>query len=249
MLEISQIVLLVAAGTAAGLSGSVAGIASIFSYPALLLIGLNPIDANITNAVALVFISIGSITGSKRELIGRSDLIKKIAPANLIGGILGATLLLVTPSTTFQKIVPFLLALASIVILIPRPQIAEGDTRVKLRTLQILIGSIGVYCGYFGAASGAMTLAVLIQTLGVNMAKANAVKNVLLGVSNTIAAVIFIFTGHTHWAAAVPLAAGFFIGGRIGPSIVRRVPQQKLKIFVALMGGCVSVWMGIKAFS
>jgi uncharacterized membrane protein YfcA len=249
MLGWPQILLLTVAGIAAGLGGSIAGIASIFSYPALLFIGIPAVDANITNAVALVFISFGSISGSRGELKGEGGHLKKLAPVNLLGGIIGALLLLLTPSTVFQKLVPFFLASASVVILLPRPTVKEGELRIKLPFMQAMIGTVGIYCGYFGAASGAMTLAVLIQTLGANLAKANAIKNVLLGCSNSIAAIIFIFTGRTHWGAAVPLAIGFFIGGRIGPKIVRRAPQEKLKKIIATLGGSVSIYLLVKAFA
>ena len=241
-----QFLLLILAGIAAGLSGSIAGIASIFSYPALLAVGLNPIDANVTNSVSLFFLSAGSILGSKRELEGRSKILKKMAPANLIGGVIGAILLLETSSATFKHIVPFLLLVASLAILIPRRGEASTEPRINIKVMQLLGALIGIYCGYFGAASGSMTLALMIQTLGVGLPVANALKNVLLGISNGIAAIIFIFAGHVHWQMAFPLAIGFFIGGRTGPVIVRHAPQKVLRRVVATYGICVAFYLLIK---
>ena len=238
-----QILLLVVAGVAAGLGGSIAGIASIFSYPALLAVGLSPIDANVTNSVSLFCLSAGSILGSRRELVGHGKLLKQMAPANLVGGVLGAILLLQTSSTTFRHIVPFLLLVASLAILIPRRGNAQFEPRIHIRVMQILAGLIGIYCGYFGAASGSMTLALMIQTLGVGLPVANALKNVLLGISNGVAAVIFMFGGHVHWLIAIPLAIGFFIGGRTGPIIVRHAPQKILQRGVSVFGIGVALWL------
>lgn len=243
MPSLLQFLLLLIAGIAAGLGGSIAGIASVFSYPALLAVGLSPIDANVTNSISLFFLSAGSIIGSRREIKGRGALLKKLAPTNLIGGVIGAMLLLLTPSTTFKHIVPFLLLAASIAILIPSKANPDGEPRVHIHVMQILAALIGIYCGYFGAASGSMTLALLIQTLGVGLPVANALKNVLLGISNGIAAIIFIFTGHVHWLMAIPLGIGFFIGGRTGPIIVRHASQKILRRCVSVFGGLVSIYL------
>jgi uncharacterized membrane protein YfcA len=248
VLSASHFLLLVVAGIAAGLGGSVVGMASVFSYPALLLIGINPIDANVTNSVGIIFVSLGSTIGSRQEWRHQIHWIKKLAPANFVGGVIGALLLLVTPSHTFQILVPILLGIASIVILLPKPHVPAGQARISLPYLRLLIGIIGIYCGYFGAASGAMTLAVLIQSIGLALVDANSIKNVLLGVSNTTAAILFIGLGHVHWWAVAPLAIGFFIGGRTGPIIVRKLPQQKLKYAIAALGGAVSLYLAFKAF-
>src|SRR4051812_8335022 len=99
-----------AAGVLGGLTGSIAGLASVATYPALLLVGLPPVTANVTNTVALVFNGIGSIWGSRPELEGQRKWITTIAPFAVLGGIAGAALLLSTPSEGFEKVVPILLA-------------------------------------------------------------------------------------------------------------------------------------------
>ena len=109
-MSVADVILLVAAGVGAGLTGSTAGLASLFSYPALLAVGLAPITANVTNSVALIFSSIGSVAGSRPELAGQSRRVRPLAWAALAGGTVGAILLLATPSESFEKIVPFLLA-------------------------------------------------------------------------------------------------------------------------------------------
>jgi uncharacterized membrane protein YfcA len=235
---------LIAAGTAAGLGGSVVGIASIFSYPALLLIGINPIDANVTNSVSLTFLSIGSIIGSKPEWSPYKGVLKKLAPATLIGGITGSILLLLTPSSAFEKIVPFLLMLASVAVLIP-PKKRE-NTGKHVAVMFVLALAIGIYSGYFGAASGSLAIALLMQMLSLNIATAHALKNVLLGIANGIASILFIISGHVLWLPAIPLAIGFFIGGRVGPIIVRRANPTAIKAMVSSMGFAVALWLFLK---
>ena len=113
-------VLLFAAGIAGGLTGSIAGLASVATYPALLVVGLSPVAANVTNTVALVFNGIGSVWGSRPELAGQGASIRRILPVAALGGAAGAALLLSTPAEGFEKIVPILLGLSALAILLPR---------------------------------------------------------------------------------------------------------------------------------
>ena len=121
---------LAAAGVAGGLTGSIAGLASVATYPALLLVGLPPVTANVTNTVALVFNGIGSVWGSQPELEGQGPWLKQILPAAAVGGAVGAALLLSTPADGFEKIVPILLGLASVTIVLPLG--ANREARVPL---------------------------------------------------------------------------------------------------------------------
>ena len=107
---------LAGAGVLGGLTGSIAGLASVATYPALLLVGLPPVTANVTNTVALVFNGVGSVWGSRPELEGQQKWITRIAPVAVLGGLAGAALLLSTPAEGFEKVVPILLGLASVAI-------------------------------------------------------------------------------------------------------------------------------------
>jgi len=114
----------------------------------------------------------------------------------------------------------------------------------------LLAGVLGVavYIGYFGAAGGIVMLALLIAMVAEPLARVNAVKNMLGAVANTVAAVAFAVFGQVDWAAVVPLAAGFLIGGWTGPALVRRIPGQVLRIGVAGCGLLVAVRLGISAY-
>ncbi len=250
-----EFVLLVGAGVVGGLTGSIAGLASLITYPALLAVGLPPVAANVTNTVALVFSGVGSVLGSRPELRGQGPRLRALAPLAAIGGVLGAGLLLSTPPGGFQKVVPFLLGLSSLTILIPRrppprdpsAPVPPGRRERILEAAAILL--IAVYGGYFGAAAGVLLLALLLRTTHATLARANATKNVLLGVANTIAAVLFIVLAPVSWAAALPLGLGCLIGSRLGPIVVRRAPATLLRYFIGAAGLALAIRLGVQAYS
>jgi uncharacterized membrane protein YfcA len=248
-----EFVLLVLAGVAAGLVGSVAGLASLFSYPALLATGIPPLQANVTNTVALAFSSIGSVSASRPELTGQRRRLVPLCGAGLLGGVTGAVLLLLTPSAAFEKLVPFLIAGASAAILVQRPPrelAAEGATHPPRDSRWLVAGTFGIsiYGGYFGAAAGVLMLAVLLLVTGEGVPRSNALKNVVLGVANSVAAIGYALFADVDWLAALPLAIGFLVGGSLGPRVVRRVPQTLLRRLIAVAGLGLAVHLGIDAF-
>jgi len=252
--------LLVLAGVAAGLTGSVAGLASLVSYPALLATGIPPVSANVTNTVALVFNSVGSVSASRPELTGQRPRLVRLAAAGLLGGAAGATLLLVTPADAFQKVVPVLIAGASVMLLAQRPprelasegaHLQAGHPHAGHRAswgLTAATFAISVYGGYFGAAAGVLMLATFLLTTGEGVPRSNALKNVVLGVANSVAAVAYAFLADVDWLAALPLAVGFFIGGRLGPAVVRRAPQTLLRRVIAVAGLGLALQLALTAY-
>jgi uncharacterized membrane protein YfcA len=247
----ADVVLLVVAGVGAGLSGSTAGLASLFSYPALLAVGLDPVTANVTNSVALIFSTIGAVAGSGPELTGQAQRVRPLALAGLAGGIVGAVLLLSTPSEAFEKIVPFLIAGASIAILARRPLVTAAEHEHRRHDRRVLFAGtalIGVYGGYFGAGGGVMMLALFLWAMADPLPRANAFKNVVLGTANGVAAVLFVFFGDVRWSAVIPLGAGVLVGGRLGPIVVRRVPPTPLRIVIALAGLGLAIKLAVDAY-
>jgi uncharacterized protein len=267
---------LVAAGVAAGVISTVVGLASVVSYPALLAIGLPPLAANMTNTVSLLFTGVGAAVGSRPELTGQVTRIRRLGTIAALGGGAGAALLLVTPSQTFVRLAPVLIGAASLALLPPSRQDRAARRGAGLdrdghgcgagldrdghgcdagpdrdeRRPWLLAGVFGVavYIGYFGAAGGIVMLALLIAMVAEPLARVNAVKNMLGAIGNTVAAVAFAVFGHVDWAAVVPLAAGFLVGGWTGPALVRRIPGQVLRIGVAVCGLVVAVKLGISAY-
>jgi uncharacterized protein len=245
---------LAAAGVLGGLTGSIAGLASVATYPALLVVGLPPVTANVTNTVALVFNGVGSILGSRPELAGQGAWIKRIAPAAAAGGALGAVLLLVTPAEGFERVVPILLALASAAILLPRASRQEAKVAHHQRhtaTVLLEVSAIFVICiygGYFGAAAGVLLLALSLRAGGATLAHANAGKNVILGVANGVAAVVFTIFAPVNWPAVFAVGVGCLIGSRLGPIVVRHAPATPLRILIGAAGLALAVKLGIDAY-
>jgi len=242
--------LLMLAGFGGGLTGSVAGLASLVSYPALLAAGLSPVTANVSNTVALVFSSIGSVSASRPELRGQRPRAVRLGVIALAGGGAGGVLLLATPSDAFALVVPWMIAFASLAILVRRGpgRPAIGPHESSTWTLSLGVFLVAVYGGYFGAAAGVLLLAILLVTGSDSLARSNAMKNLLLGLANGIAAVAFVFFGPVRWSAVVPLAAGFLVGGRLGPVIVRRAPAAPLRVLIACAGLVLALDLGLQAY-
>ena len=246
---------LVLAGIGAGLTGSIAGLASLVSYPALLATGIPPVTANVTNTVALVLSSVGSVSASRPELRGQGRRLRPLLVAAVLGGLVGAGLLLLTPSDAFERIVPWLIAGASTAILVQRPP-REPATGGKAhaaahdpRWLPLSTFAVAIYGGYFGAAAGVLLLAMFLLATGEGLPRSNARKNVVLGVANGVAAIGFIVLADVAWSAAVPLAIGCFAGARLGPRVVRGTPQGILRTVIAVAGLGLAIHLGIQAYS
>ncbi|MGY1733478.1 sulfite exporter TauE/SafE family protein [Geodermatophilus sp. SYSU D01045] len=253
-MNVVEWLLLVLAGVGAGLAGSIAGLASLVSYPALLAAGLPPVTANVTNTVALVLTSVGSVSASRPELAGQGRRLVPLAAAGVAGGAAGAALLLLTPAEAFERLVPLLIGGAALAILLQRPpaELAEEGRRLHgARDPWWLVagtGVIGVYGGYFGAAAGVLLLALMLLGTGEGLPRSNALKNVLLGVANAVAAVGFVVLAPVAWSAALPLALGCLAGGRLGPRLVRRAPQALLRRLIALAGLGLAVVLAVQTF-
>ena len=254
------VLILLPAGILAGIASSVAGLASLVSYPALLLVGIPPVTADVTNTAALIFTGIGSTISSKRELRGHARELLKLLPLTVGGSVCGGLLLLSAPASSFEHIVPFFILSAALLIIWPDlPHVHRKESvstheksplkkRAAVVAVCILIFFVGAYSGYFGAAAGVVLLAILAATSHLEFAEYNALKNVALGASNAVAAILFAFRTHIEWMAAVPLAIGFFAGGMIGPAIVRRLPARVLHIAIFICATGLAVYLFVKAY-
>jgi hypothetical protein len=247
---VTEVLLLVAVGVAAGLVSTVASVASFVSYPALLAFGLPPLAANMTNTVSLLFTGAGAAAGSRPELAGQGARIRRLGLIAALGGGAGAALLLVTPADTFERIAPVLIGGASLVLLaarLPAPGSGQpGGARAGVLLAAYLC--VAMYVGYFGAAGGVLALAVLLAMLAEPMPRVNAMKNIVSGFANLVAAVAFAVFGHVDWAVVPPLAAGFLAGGWLGPALVRRLPARALRVGVGVCGLVIAVKLALTAY-
>ncbi len=245
-----DLLLLAAAGVAAGIVSTVASLASVVSYPVLLALGLPPLSANVTNTVALLFTGVGAAAGSRPELAGQGARVRRLGLVTALGGAAGAALLLATPARTFEEVAPILIGGASLLLLAqagPVPLATPADREQSKLLLAALFG-VAIYVGYFGAAGGILLLVVLTPMLGESLARTNAVKNVVSGMANAVAAVAFAAFGPVRWVAVLPLAAGFLVGGWTGPKLVRRIPARALRTLIGLGGIALAVRLGLSAY-
>lgn len=252
-----EAILLAIAGVGGGLSGSIAGLASLVSYPALLAIGLAPTAANVTNTVALVGSTAGAVAGSRPELHGQLLGVRRLFVAGMLGGAAGGLALLLSPEGSFAKVVPFLIAAAAIAILAPRrvrlPVAPDHHGVPAFESLSPralgAVTVVSVYGGYFGAGAGVMLLALLLHVSHASLPRANAAKSVILGGANLIAAAAFALFGDVYWSAVLPLGAGLVLGGRLGPIVVRHAPVAPLRAAIALAGLGLASKLGIDAYA
>jgi uncharacterized membrane protein YfcA len=239
--------LILAAGTLAGIVGTAGGITSLVSYPALLAAGVPALAANVANIVALVACWPGSALASRPELHGRAGWLGRWMLVAAAGGAAGAALLLLTPAAAFADVVPFLVMAGSLVLIVQPRLSALREGSAGNNTLILMAGLVAVsaYGGYFGAGSGVMTLALLLITVDQHVARANALKNILVGAASLVAAAALVFLVPVDWAAAVPLAAGLLAGSLIGPRLARRLPAALIRWFAALLGAglAVKLWV------
>ena len=243
-----QELLLAGAGLVAGTASAMAGGASLLTFPTLLALGLPPLAANVTNTTGLVPTSIGAALASRLELEGQRSRLAYLAVPTVLGAATGAIVLLTTPVGIFEAVVPYLIA-GSALLLLGQPWIVARAGQRLLRSDRR--GSWGsafvscLYAGYFGAAAAVLFMALVGLFSTESLHQLNAIRNVLLGVANAVAMVIFAFVAPVNWAAAGALALGSLVGGMIGARLARRIPARPLRIGIAFVGLAVAAWIAV----
>lgn len=248
----SDALLLVLAGVGAGLTGSMAGLASLVSYPAMLAVGLPPLAANVSNTVGLLANGVGTAVGSRRELRGQGRRLALLAVLAGTGGALGAALLLTGDESTFERIVPVLVLFGALLILFrdrirtwaERRRATRGTPTAAWKPALVIV-LVGVYGGYFGAGAGIIMLAVLSVQHLEPLAVTNAVKNIGTTMSNAVAAVGYMLFAPVDWNAAGLLAIGALVGGWTGPQIVRLLPETPLRWTIGAAGIGLAVYLSV----
>ncbi|HEY3702130.1 MAG TPA: sulfite exporter TauE/SafE family protein [Acidimicrobiales bacterium] len=235
-----------AAGLAAGTINTIVGSGSLITFPTLLAVGYPAVTANVTNTVGLVPGVVSGSVGYRRELTGQRRRLAVLGVPAVAGGITGAVLLLVLPSSVFRRIVPVLILVACGLVL-AQPALSRLAARRGSAEHHGGIGlfatvfATGVYGGYFGAAQGVMLIALLAIFLSDDLQRLNAAKNVLAMLVNGVAAFIFIAVAHVAWGAAGVLAAGSVIGGQVGAKVGRRLSPTLLRTVIVVVGVAVSI--------
>lgn len=244
-----DIALLAFAGFAAGTLNAIAGGGTIFTFSALMAVGVPPVAANATSAAAVVVGSVASTVAYRREVLAALRRLLPLCAISALGGAAGAFLLLRSGDQAFRALVPWLL-LAATMLFAAAPLIqkavqrmaAAGQRRGGLGLAVPVQGLVSVYGGYFGAGMGVMMLASLSLTEDSDYHAINAAKNLMSIVLQLIAVVVFIASGIVRYEISLLIAAASIAGGWIGVVAARRVAESQVRAFVISSGLALSAW-------
>ncbi|MCD7123511.1 sulfite exporter TauE/SafE family protein [Limosilactobacillus caviae] len=235
----------------AGVLTGIIGMASLTLYPVLLTIGVPPISANATITVTTVSAGVGTVTSSLKELKYHWKIAGLVALLSTIGSTIGALILIHSSNAGFKRIVPLFILLAGILLFWPNH--AKTSSRRQQTHLVTVISwtsvmFIGLYNGYFGAASGLLMIAVLSRVVGGKYVTYNAIRNFASFINNTVSAIIFICLLPIYWSVIIPLIIGLFIGGYVGPILVRYIPEIIIKKVVGIFAIVLAVVLAWQAW-
>jgi uncharacterized protein len=243
-----MLLLLLAVGIWAGVQNALAGGGSFVTLPALILSGLDARMANIASTLALFPGQMTTGWFGRGLVSGTSGLsFRVLVLISLAGGVVGAALLLLTPSGFFARLVPWLVLFATVLFaygsFVRRPTTATGHVGPRMAgALQFLIA---IYGGYFGGGIGFLMLAALTAA-GLSVRTAGATKNVLAGVMNASAVAVFVFIPHIPWMSVAVLSLGSIVGGYGGALLLKRVPERVIRAFVVLLGACLTIGLFLR---
>ena len=241
-MSVAEIAAIAAAAKAAGAINTLVGIGTLITFPALLAFGYAPVTANVSNTIGLVLGNVSGAVGYRRELVGQRERALRLGTMSLLGGITGAVLLLVLPASAFKAIVPAFIALA-LVLTVLQPRLARWLVKREIDLerrgavlVPLAVYVTGVYGGYFGAAQGILLLGILGVALAQDLHRTNALKNVLVGLVNGVAAVYFAFAAHVDWGPAAIIAGTSIVGAQLGARYGRRLPPNALRAIIVMVG-------------
>jgi uncharacterized protein len=240
------------AGVAAGTVNAIVGSGSLITFPTLLAFGYPPVVANVSNNIGVVPGNVSGALGYRRELAGQRSRLLRLGTLSAMGSAGGAAALLSLPSSSFTFIVPVLILLACVLVIVQpwlsrhvaarrgRRAEADGGSADGREVISPVLGAgmlgSAAYGGYFGAAQGVLLIGLLGTFLDENLQRVNAAKNVLVGIANGVAALIYIVFAHVAWLVVLLIATGSTLGGMLGARFGRRLPPLGLRIFVVLIG-------------
>jgi uncharacterized membrane protein YfcA len=249
--------LLFGAALAAGIVNSISGGGSFLSFPALLLTGVPPIQANTTNTVAIWPGVVTSTFGYRREVAGHKKLLPLLTLVGIAGGVAGARILLRTSQATFMLLVPWLMLGGTLVFLfgvriagwIRRRTLAHPRISALARVVNlVLLLLISVYIGYFGAGVAILVAAVFALMGLESMHVINGLRTYLVSVSNLVAIATFVAAGAIFWPQALVMVCGAAIGGYGGARFARRMDLILVRRIVIVLGFAMSAYFFLKAY-
>ena len=238
-------VFLFLAALAAGALNSVAGGGGFIAFPALVMTGIPPINANATNTAALWPGTLASTGAYRDALVGSRKYIVPLIASGMVGGLLGAIILLKTPQRTFLHLVPWLLLSATALFAISsrltrwlrqRRASGEGNRHVGIIGAALFQLFIALYIGFFGAGAGILMLA-MFSLMGVeSIHTMNGLKTLLASICNGMALIAFIVAKAIFWPQALLMVVGAAIGGYAGAYYAQKIAPQRVRLLVIFIG-------------
>jgi hypothetical protein len=239
----AEIAVLLAASAAGGAMNAMAGGGTLLTFPTLLFLGQSAITANATSTVALLPGAAASMYGYRREVTEHRRWLRTLFLPSLLGGALGAVLLLATPVQQFERLAPFLVLFATVLFMLQGivarwtgSEHAASSTAGRLSAAWLLQLGIAVYGGYFGAGIGILMLAVL-GFLGLSdIHAANGIKNFFGMCINAVAAAYFVLREAVVWRPAAVMILGAILGGYAGARFARWIGRERVRVAVVVIG-------------
>jgi uncharacterized protein len=237
---LAEAIAVAAAGFAAGGVNTIVGSGSLITFPTLLAVGYPSITANVSNTIGLVPGGVSGVIGYRRELRGQWRRAFILGCGTTVGALIGGILLLTLPASVFEAVVPVLILLAAGLMAVKRTPSEHADTDHTTAATAASF-TTGIYGGYFGAAQGIILMSLLRFCLPDDLQRLNALKNVLAGVANAVAAILFIAVADVAWEAVGLIAVGSVIGAQVAAKYGRRVPSEVLRWVVVVVATIVAV--------
>jgi uncharacterized membrane protein YfcA len=246
------------AGLAGGAVNSLAGGGTLITFPALTALGIPPLQANMTNTVALIPGYFSGSVAQRAAILDQRHQVYIAFPVAALGGLVGGWLLLQTDAATFESLVPWLILAASLLLAV-ESRLKAAVVRLSARrgapaashlgndlALAAMVFLGALYGGFFGAGLGIVVLALMGLVMSETLSRINAVKQTVSLAANVTAALVFSGSGMVEWKAAVALGIGAFIGGECGGYFASSVKPELLRIVVVLLGVGISIAFFLK---
>jgi len=254
-MTLHQTIFLLGVAILSGALNSVAGGGSFLSFPALLFVGVPPVNANATNTLALWPGTLASTAAYRGALAGHRRLMAPLIATGVVGGVLGALLLLHTPQELFLRMVPWLLLFATLLLAFSRQitnlfggrrlAVSSGSGRATVLACLVEL-AIAIYVGFFGAGAGIMTLAMFAVIRVGNFHTMNGLKTLLISICNGVALVPFILARAIYWPHALLMTCGATLGGYGGAGYAQKLPPRYVRGFAIAVGVAITAYFFLK---
>jgi uncharacterized membrane protein YfcA len=237
-----ELVVVAATGLAAGMINAIAGAGALLTFPVLISLGLTPLQANVSNSIAVVPGNISSSFGFRQELRAQKPLLHRVVLPAALGSLAGGALLFVLPERIFTIIVPGLLGLSAVLVLL-QPVVTRRLRPASVHNGPLVVTTFlaAVYGGYFGTGVGVIFFALLGLFASGTVHERNAVKIVLQGLANGVAGILFCFIAPVNWPVTLVFGLSTAVGGPIGAHLSRKIPAAPLRYAIGTLGLAAAV--------